>query len=213
MRRESKISFLVIAILCGLVLWAAPAEARLITIEIEAEVDSVWDEGNYLEEKIGPGDMIRGFYVYESTTPDSSRLDPVQGNYWHYAPPAGIALTLGGFNFMTDPFNIAFAVAIRNDIPPGGGDVYSVGSSNNLPLSNGTPVERIWWQVNDNTGSALSSDALPTTFPLLDDWQANVLSLESDRAFIIHAYVTSVIPEPCTILLFGLGTMLLRKRR
>ena len=120
--------FLATGILCGLTFWPAPGQATLITVEIEAVVDSVWDGGNYLEGKIKPGDMIRGFYVYESATSDSSPLDPVQGNYWNYAPPAGIALTVGGFNFMSDPFNIAFAVAIRNNIPPGGGDVYSIGS-------------------------------------------------------------------------------------
>ena len=202
--------FLVIGILCGLVFWPPGAQAALITIQIEAVVDSVWDEGDYLEGKIGPGDVISGFYVYESATPDSSPLDPVQGNYWHYAPPAGIALTVGGFNFMTDPFNIAFRVAIRNNAP---GDVYSIGSSNNLPLSNGTPVQYFWWQLNDSTGSAFSSDALPTTFPLLDDWQANALHIDADRKYGITAHVTSAIPEPWTILLLGLGTMLLRKRR
>jgi len=206
--------FLAIAILCGLIFRPTPTEAALITIEIEAVVDSVQDEGNYLEGKIGVGDIITGFYVYESTTPDSSPLDPVQGNYWDYDAPAGIALTVGGFNFMTDPFNVAFHVAIRNDIPTGRGDVYSIGSSNNLPLSNGTPVESIWWQLNDYTGAALSSDALPTKFPFLGDWQANLLVIEGVPRwafFGIKAHVTSAIPEPATLLLLSFGGLFLRK--
>jgi len=203
--------FLAIAIFCGLISCPAPAEATLITIEIEAVVDSVGDPHGYLQGKIKAGDMIRGFYVYESTTPDSSPLDPVQGNYWHYAPPAGIALTVGGFNFMTDPFDIAFHLAIRNN-SLSGDDSYWLASHNNLPLSNGSPVESIWWQLNDNTGSALSSDALPTTFPFLGDWHANVLGIGADRRYGITAHVTSAIPEPATVLLFGLGGLLLRKR-
>jgi len=199
------------AILCGLIFWPAPTRGALITIEIEAVVDSVEDERNYLEGKIKPGDIILGFYVYESTTPDSSPLDPVQGNYWHYAPPAGIALTVGGFNFMTDPFNIAFHVAIRNN-SLSGDDSYWLASHNNLLLSNGTPVDSIWWQLNDNTGSALSSDALPTTFPFLGDWQANVLGIEADRRYGISAHVTSAIPDPCTIILLSIGGLFLRKR-
>ena len=211
MRRESKITFLVAVILCGLIFWPEPAEATLITIEIEGVVDSVSDDGNYLEGKIKAGDIIRGFYVYESTTPDSSPLDTVQGNYWHYAPPAGIALTVGGFNFMTDPFNIAFHLAIRNN-SLSGDDSYWLASHNNLPLSNGTAVESIWWQLNDNTGSALSSDALPTTFPFLGDWQGNVLGIDADRRYGIHAHITSAVPEPATIILIVGGALFLRKR-
>jgi len=202
--------FLAVAVFCGLNLWPTAARATLITIDIEAVVDSVSDEGNYLEGKIQVGDTITGFYVYESTTPDSSPLDPVQGNYWHYAPPAGIALTVGGLNFMTDPFNIAFHVAIRNNIPE---DTYALVSFNNLPLSNGTQVDSIWWQLKDNTGSAFSSDALPTITPILDQWGNNRLRFHGERGrYIVNAHVTSAIPEPTTLLLLGLAGLMLRKR-
>ncbi len=204
-----------ITVLCGLILWPRGTQAALITIEIEAVVNFVEDDGNYLEGKIKPGDIISGFYVYESTTPDSSPLDPVQGNYWHYAPPAGIALTVGGFNFMTDPFNIEFHVAIRND-NQSGDDVYWIHSDKTLFLPNGTLVGGISWTLKDHTGSALSSDALPTTAPALDDWQDNILNFGGGTrasGYAILGHVTSAIPEPATILLFGLGTMLLRKRR
>jgi hypothetical protein len=202
---------LAVAVFCALNLWPSSAEATVITIEIEAVVDSVRDEGGYLEGKIKPGDIILGFYVYESTTPDSSPLDPVQGNYWNYAPPAGIALTAGGFDFMSDPFNIAFHVGIRNNVPQ---DIYVIGSSNNLPLPDGTPVESIYWQLNDATASVFSTDALPTTVPSLGEWQTNHLRLETLRMFSIDAHVTSAIPEPCTILLFGLwGLMFVRRNK
>ena len=208
---RAKLKIVSIMAVCFCALFASPAQATLITIEIEGVVDSVSDDGNYLEGKIKAGDIIRGFYVYESTTPDSSPLDTVQGNYWHYAPPAGIALNVGGFNFLTDPFNIAFRVSIRND-NLSGDDIYSIGSSNNLPLSNGTSVESIWWQLNDNTGGALSSDALPSTSPILNQWQANVLRMETDRTFLIHAHVTSAIPEPATIILMCMGGLLICRR-
>jgi len=198
-------------IICMLALSVPPSEATLITIEITAEVDSVRDEANYLDGQINPGDIITGTYIYESTTPDSSPSDPVQGNYWNYAPPAGISLTVGGFNFTTDSSNVVFCVFIRND-NISGDDIYGINSRNNLPLSNGTLVDYIRWQLNDHTASALSSDALPTTAPILGQWQANDLRLETDRAFLIHAHVTSAIPEPATILLFALGALFLRKR-
>jgi hypothetical protein len=193
------------------IFWLMPVQAIPVTIEIEAVVDTVWDEGNYLEDRIRPGDIITGWYTYESTTPDSSPSDMVQGNYWYYAPPAGLSLTVGGFNFETDPEDVEFRIALRNEITPWGGDIYAIGSSNNLALSNGTPVDSIWWQLDDRTGSALSSDVLPTMPPVLDRWQANVLSLESDRAFGIHGHVISAIPEPTSILLLAVGVLLVRK--
>jgi len=215
MRRKRKITTLGVCILFGLILWPVAAQAALVTIEIEAVVDSVDDPFGYLEGKIIVGDIITGFYVYESTTPDSSPLDPVQGNYWHYAAPDGIALTVGGFTFMTDPFNVAFHVAVRNN-SLSGDDSYWLASDNNLPLSNGTQVDEILWSLRDPTGTALSSDALLTTAPVLDDWGFNRLSFGGGtraRGFVIEGHVTSAIPEPATILLFGLGGLLIGRRR
>jgi len=206
----------IVAVMLGLVLYSSLAEGALITIQIEGVVDNVMDVGNYLEGKIKVGDTFTGSYTYDSDTPDSSPLDLVQGNYWHYNPPAGISLNVGGFDFKTDPANVEFHVAIRNDIQPGGSDIYALGSSNNLLLSNGTSVEGITWQLYDPTGNALSSDALPTTAPVLEDWQSNVLHIYGykDR-FHIYATVTSaqIIPEPATILMLGFGCLLLRKIR
>ena len=201
----------VVVIICALSFSAPPARATSITIEITAEVDSVYDPSGYLEGNISAGDIITGTYTYESSTADSSPLDPTQGNYWHYDPPAGISLSVGGFDFQTDPAGVEFCVAITNN-DLSGQDFYLIYSQNNLPLSNGTLVESIWWQLNDNTGSALSSDALPTTVPILDQWQDNLLLLETTRTFKIWAHVTSAIPEPATILLLAVGALLLRKR-
>jgi len=208
-----KAIIIIITATCGLFL-AGPARAALITIAIEATVDYVWDEYNKLEGRISVGDIITGTYTYESTTADSDPLDPVQGNYWCYDSPCGISLMAGGFSFRTDPSNIEFHIAIRNDTHSGK-DVYAIGSSNNLPLSNDTLVGSIWWQLDDHIANALSTDALPITAPVLDDWQENALHLEGGRDYGIAGHVTSavLIPEPATILLLGIGVFLLRKRQ
>jgi len=211
---ERTIFSITLTCLCALFFSVPAAQATLITIAIEAEVDYVADYGNYLEGKIIPGDIITGTYTYDSTTPDSSPLDPVQGNYWHYAPPSGIYLTVGGFDFHTDPTNVEFHIAIRNDIQPTGEDIYALVSYNNLPLSNGTPVDYISWQLYDSTGHALPTDALPTTPPVLTDWETIYgLRLEADRTFLIDAHVTFAVPEPTALLLFTLaGLLLIRKQ-
>ena len=199
--------------------WAEPAKAALITIAIEATVDYVRDEYNYLEGQISPGDIITGTYTYESTTVDTNPSSSV-GMYEHDSYPCGIRLTVGGFVFQTDPDSIWFVVEIANDHPWFEPDInrdnYLVGSYNNLPLSNGTPVSSISWQLDDPAGNALSSTDLPTTAPVLSDWQSEIgLQLYGDRLYGIAGHVTSavVIPEPATLLLLGIGAFLLRKRQ
>ena len=192
---------------------ACPVRAALITIEIEAVVDSVEDQGNYLEGQINPGDTITGFYIYESTTPDSSPLVTL-GRYEHSTPPHGIFLSVGGFDFETDPANVDFVLGIVND-GTSGDDSYWLISYNNLPLPNGTLVDQISWQLDDPTGNALSTTELPTTAPVLEDWQSIYgLHLEGVKdTFHVVAEVTSAIPETTTLFLLGIGGLLLRKRR
>ena len=48
----------------------AAAQAELITIAIEATVNIAEDDGNYLEGKVNVGDIITGYYTYESSTSD-----------------------------------------------------------------------------------------------------------------------------------------------
>lgn len=198
-------------VMCGLVFWPAIAQATLITIEIEGVVDFVDDPYGYLEGQVNPGDTITGFYIYESTTPDSEPL-PTLGRYEHSTPPHGIFISLGGFDFETDPANVDFLVEVADNYSST--DNYLLRSYNNIPLSNGTLVDHISWQLDDPTNTALSSDALPTTPPALDDWQFNHLRLHGERGgYIIDAQVTSAIPEPASISILCLGGLLLRKRR
>ncbi len=206
-----------------LLLSVAGANATLITIEIEAVVQEVQDLGDgagYLEGNIKVDDIITGTYTYDSSILDSSPSDAIHGNYWHYGPACGISLSVGGFEFRTDPASVYFLVEIINDgsIAGGGGvyDSYGSISYNNLPLSNGTVVDEISWLLIDGSGTALSSDALPTTAPVLDNWQSSrqmYLKGESrEGLYTIRARVTSTIPEPATLSLLIFGSLLLRRK-
>jgi len=195
-----------------LTLAAVPAQAELITINIEGVVDTVDDSGNYLEGQVNPGNIITGWYTYDTATLDSDPLDPVQGNYWHYSPPGGITLSIGELVFQTDPTNVEFRVAIRNN-DASGDDEYIIGSVYNSPLPNGTPVQTIGWALKDHSAEVFDDDSLPTGPPNLEYWDSNLLRIDTDRTFMINAHVTSAVPEPVTVLLLAIGaTMMFVKK-
>jgi len=196
---------------CLLALVAPLANAELVTINIEGVVDTVEDDGYCLEDQIHVGDIITGWYTYDTATPDTNPSTN-GADYWHYSPPCGIFLTVGGFEFRTDSANVNVLIEIVDNYPPD--DDYLLRSYNNLSLSNGSLVDHISWWLYDPTGTALSSDDLSTTPPVLENWNLNDLTIYGERVgYLIHGHVTSAIPEPATIFLLVVGACVaLRKR-
>jgi hypothetical protein len=195
-----------------------PVRAQLITISITGQVSSVIDEGG-LDGKIHIGDSVTGTYTYNSAVPD---LDPcsIWGRYENTSPPAGIWLECGGFDFRTDPCNVRFVIGVENGTPGVNlwADDYHIESYNNLPLSNGRLLNIISWKLIDLTKTALSSDACPTTAPDFSKWgDRGTLCIDGMRGggFRIGVNVTlaTLIPEPATICLFGLGVLNLIRRK
>jgi hypothetical protein len=201
-----------ILIAAGVVMFCAfCAQAELIYIAIEADVDSIDDPCNIFEGNISVGDTITGYYAYESTTPDTNPLE-YYGTYSQSNAGCEIVLMLNTFEFKTDPNNLDWRIGIANNYPESDG--YSVRSSSNLPLSDGTIVNDIYWQLKDSTETALTNTDLPTSAPVLNDWDYNHLRISTDRAFSIDSHVASaeLVPEPFTLLLMSLGALALRKR-
>jgi len=185
---------------------SAPARSEWITIAISGQITGLNDQYGHFGGQIHVGDAIAGTYTYDTTISGLASYD-------YYAPPAGISLDVGGFNFQTDPTNVDFDLSVtNNDLL--GYDYYGMISRNNLPLPNSTPVQYISWGLGDSTGTALSSDAFPLTAPDLSKWSSNTLNIFHDRDYGINATITSavLIPEPATAFLLGLGFMLARKR-
>ncbi len=213
--RQSIIAALVLAA-C-----AAAAPAEIVRIGLTAEVTYMEDWHGLLEGRINVGDLITGYYTYDSETPDIGPETPVYGRYEYSSPPYGIKLTAGGFVFETDPERTKFSILIRNDKV--GQDGYSLDSWYNLPLDNGVKLASIDWQLDDFSGTAISIDALPTTPPVLEDWPDTWVGLSvkggdgirGGAQFSIRSTVTSVylIPEPATLSLLLLGGLLTFRRR
>jgi hypothetical protein len=75
---------------------------------------------------------------------------------------------MGNYVFETDPARLQLALEVVDRQR----DNYLVASLNNLPLATGLSVDYLAWQLDDPSGAALSDDSLPTTPPLLSQWQS-----------------------------------------
>ncbi len=160
-----------------------------IAIKIVAEVTDVYDPDNLLGGAINVGDKIKGKYIYDSGTVDSFGGYPDIGFYEHYSAPYGIELEAGGFVFETDPNDVDFLIAIfDNEYYYYNGDLYGAISYNNLPLSDGINIDIIYWILIDHTYNAVSSDALPTTAPVLSDWAENELHIDGYESSSYHQF-------------------------
>ena len=171
----------------------------LIHIKIVAKVTEVSDSYNLLGGAIHLNDTITGKYIYDLGAPD---VDPNEqiGFYMFTSSPCGIEVNAGGFIFKTNSSNVQFDICIYNDFDYYGNppfDLYSLYSIKNLPLSNGMLVNSISWELDDATATALSSTDLPTTAPVLSDWETGFglrLSGEapsnSHKSYTITAHVT-----------------------
>jgi len=114
------------------------------------------------------------------------------------------------------PLAPEFQIFIRNNTSLGN-DIYGFWSEASMPLPDGTPVGTMYWTLKDHDGLALSSDQLPLQAPLINEWEENIIGIGGGtrlEAFGITGHVTSavVIPEPCTLLFLGIGSIAIIRR-
>jgi len=173
----------------------------IINIKIDAQVAYIFDPSNLLGGAIQVNDTMTGKYNYDSGTPDSEP-DPSIGIYKYNTSTFGIKLEAGGFVFETDPNNVDYRISITNNLSYTNWDMYSVSSINNSQLSNGLLVTEIGWALLNTTGNAISSDDLPTTAPVLSDWDQNI--------FLIFGSSPS---DPYDIYLIGVNVTKVTKSR
>ena len=211
-----------------LVFLAGTSLAVPVTIQIEGVVDDIIDSGDNFSGAIEPCDVITGYYTYDSAAPDLTQSDPYKGTYVQYGASYGIFLETEGFAFEAEPEPIAFKLVVDNGTgEPGHTDdmYYIQAESNNAPVD-GEYVCRLSWHLEDYSGNAISSKALPLTEPYLPSWtdvnymtiEGGIYDEESGRLqdkYSIQAHITTatLIPEPAVVLFMGLGALNLFRRK
>jgi hypothetical protein len=205
----------------GLLVFILPVICQATTIKIgfAGVVDQVDDPCNLLDNGVADSASISGFYTYDSETSDSTPELAYNGLYEYSTTPYGMSMTIGETTFQTNTADVDFMLNIWNDFDGIPKDRYRVTSYSNLSVED-LHINRLSWFLDDYSGNALSSKELPDTLPVLSVWQSNLLlidgysNIEPSKYFEFYGHITDVwlVPEPATMLLFGLGGLFLRRR-
>lgn len=226
MNRTVKITAIVLTafvVLSSKLVWA-----ELVTIEVEGVVAEVTTYGGMtLDGSVTVGSIMTGSCTYDTETPDQAFATSSIGLY----SLISVSMDIGSYIFTHNPTAAEepfFWISVGS-----GGFYYDVVSPSplfygpcwingephnleNLDLS-GTVINLMYLAAD--TKSPIG-DALPDadSFPDLSVFNETIfrVAIDSSPNFEISGEVTSItaIPEPTTILLFGLGGLaLLRNRR
>ncbi len=195
-----------------LALSAVTTNATIVTIGITGEITDIYGYDKILSNVLKVGDTVTGYYIYDSSTPDSNPSD-ILGLYKYTNLPYGISLYTNGLVFKTNPENIDFFLSIGNNY--NGFDFYLLRSDNNILVPTADVcIGHITWQLQDDSGIAFSTDTIPTKPPQLENWPGDwgLRIYFGDRlAGSILTKVTSVqimpVPEPTTVLFLYVGVV------
>ncbi|MEN6385028.1 MAG: PEP-CTERM sorting domain-containing protein [Phycisphaerales bacterium] len=191
-------------------------QAVPVTIQISGNITSA--SGSGLPSTIYDGVSFLGTYTYDTSTPDS--YSSAYSGYYQHSSPYGINLSLGGYQFQTAANHIGrFDIEIGNDDPGppliGPLDYYLVCCNAFIPID-GITINSFTWNLHDTSYTAISSDALPVTAPVLTDWEFNkfyIFGSGNNGDFSITGTITEAVPEPLTISLLAIGLILCNRRR
>jgi hypothetical protein len=219
-----------------LVIFSGVALCQVVTIGFRGVIDYTYygmEATPYLEGDIGVGEIISGYYVY-----DTLAVDEVDGNIWHgrYSftqLPFGMYAEINGHVFQTDASQVDFRMELIDADLAGYAtrDGYLARSYNNTynysEVAGGT-FGLIEFDVNLDAPYGLPCDAvvgdsLPSTGPDLTEFENKFFYLHMNLvgdfeshggSVAIRAEITDmwVVPEPGMLGLVGFGWLMLRRR-
>ncbi len=172
---------------------------QIRTINMQFTVREVDDFAGLLEGKITEGMLGRGFYSYD-LAPSNMSCSSDSCLYNNNLSPCGIFVDLGGIQFRSLLSNPDIYFKIINDGE--GSDLYHFASRVNNVLPNMILPSTYSIRLEDETGQALNSTAIPVDPPVLDDWSQEEYGLVFTGQNISGFFDFTV---KCTITLVAIG--------
>jgi hypothetical protein len=168
----------------------------VIAFGFTGRIAAVADRAGRLDGSLGVGGRVSGWFAFDPDAPDSNP-DPTVGDYRQTAPGCGIVVRAGRYTFRTDPRRVDCLVEVvaRRETAN-----YLFRSYNNSAKGPGAPAgyaEHIAWQLDDPSGTAVASAALPAEPPRLSAWRS-VFGLtvtgngERSSEFFLRAHLDAV---------------------
>jgi hypothetical protein len=170
----------------ALLLASSPAaRAEPVVFAFQGRVQFVFDGRGAVDDAVTVGSRLAGYYVFESTTPNSSDFkgEGQEGIYHHGAPPAGVWLRVGQNWFGSHRLAPDFDIVVHNDFGFVGSDDYGFISRRNVARYPSPPglIDRldIHWLATTapEVGTVFDSVALPLWPPDLRAFNSNTLTI------------------------------------
>ncbi|MBN2456153.1 MAG: PEP-CTERM sorting domain-containing protein [Sedimentisphaerales bacterium] len=201
------------------------ARGEIITIEVTGIVNSIGESGFNTDGSVSIGSVMTGFCTYDIETPDL-----VDSEYVGEYELLSLSMTIGNYTFTHDTLSSEYPFFRVGVVDPTFWAYSPEAMFDGTVYLDGVPREYddIFWKNREvvlldlwtSSSEFIPDDSLPTSLPDISVFDMRnsfglVFRDYDGHLFGVSGEITSwnLIPEPATILLFGLGSLIFTVKR